>query len=878
MSDAVVTRTTCPYCGVGCGLVVSARAALQPAPIDPTALEVRADPDNPSNFGRICLKGATLADTLGLENRLLHPEIGARRASWDEALETVARGFAEAIATHGPDAVAFYVSGQLLTEDYYVANKLMKGFIGSANIDTNSRLCMASAVAGHKRAFGADVVPPAYADIEQAELFVIVGANMAWCHPVLFQRIAEAKRANETARIVVVDPRRTATCDAANLVLPIRPGTDAMLFNGLLSYIGRADALDWAYLDAHTEGVGAAMAAARETAPSVPAVAQACGLEEEAVAQFYRWFCGTPRTLTFFSQGVNQSSSGTDKVNAIINAHLATGRVGKPGAGPFSLTGQSNAMGGREVGGLANQLAAHMDFTPENVARVAGFWRAPRIAKRPGLKAVELFEALDRRAIKALWVMCTNPAVSMPNADMVERALRGCELVVVSDCTRTDTTACADVLLPAAAWGEKSGTVTSSERRISRQRAFLAPAGESRPDWWIVTEVARRMGFEAAFPYRSPADIFREHAALSALENGGDRAFDIGALARLSDEQYDALEPARWPAPAAGAAQKDALARVQRPGGALFRDGNFFTATGKARLVPIRPRRPMSLPDERHPLILNTGRTRDQWHTMTRTGKSARLSAYRPEPFVQVNPLDARRFAVATGQLAELRHDDACMLARVEVTDEVQPGQVFAPMHWSAPFAKDARVGVLLAALTDPLSGQPELKHGAVSLSAYRPAWHGFVLSRRPISVHFEGCAYCVRAIGKAHVRYELAGDRAPASWPGWARAALGEGGERGGRAEGGERGGRAESGERRDPAENAEHRKRRERGEWIELHDPAAGRYRAALVVGRELDACVFIARGVEALPDRARLAGMIDGETIDTSARLALLAGAPR
>jgi assimilatory nitrate reductase catalytic subunit len=624
-----------------------------------------------------------------------------------------------------------------------------------------------------------------------------------------------------------------------------------MLFNGLLTYIGRVDALDWAFLDARTEGIGAAMAAARETAPSIPAVAQACGLEEEAVAQLYRWFCGAPRTLTFFSQGVNQSSSGTDKVNAIINAHLATGRIGVPGTGPFSLTGQSNAMGGREVGGLANQLAAHMDFTPDNVARIARFWGASRVAERPGRKAVELFDAVDAGEIKALWIMCTNPAVSMPRADKIERALRRCGLVVVSDCTRTVTTACADVLLPAAPWGEKSGTVTSSERRISRQRAFLAPAGESRPDWWIVTQVARRMGFGAAFPYRSPADIFREHAALSAFENDGARAFDIGALANLRDEEYDALMPVQWPAPAGGASP--------------FTGGRFFTPTGKACLVPIRPRRPKTLPDERHTLILNTGRTRDQWHTMTRTGKSMRLTSHRPEPFVQVNPQDARRFGVADGQLAELRRDEARMLARVEVTEDVQPGQVFVPMHWSARFAKDARAGALLAALTDPISGQPELKHGAVALAAYRPAWHGFVLSRRGMIDStprgmierrepagsgasraadagdrlFEYCTYLVHAKSKGHVRHELAGDGAPDSWPAWARAVLGES------------------------------------GDWIELHDTGAGRYRAALVVDAELDACVFIARGADALPDRGRLATLFEAETIDGPTRLRILAG---
>src|SRR5690606_11460817 len=502
--------------------------------------------------------------TIGPDDRLLHPEIRGVRASWHAALEHVARGFAAAVEAHGPDSVAFYVSGQLLTEDYYVANKLMKGFIGSANIDTNSRLCMASAVAGYRRAFGADIVPNEYADLEKADLIVIVGSNTAWRHPVLYQRIAAAKASKPGLRVIVVDPRRTATCDAADLHLAIRPGTDVTLFNGLLNHLRRDDALDYEFLDAHTEGFGAAMRVARETAPSIPAVADACGVAEQDVAELYRAFVRSSRTITLFSQGVNQSSSGTDKVNAIVNVHLATGRIGKPGAGPFSLTGQPNAMGGREVGGLANQLAAHMDFSPDGVERLRRFWGSSRVATRPGLKAVELFDAVERGKIKALWIMSTNPAVSMPDADRVRRALRRCELLVVSDCVRrSDTIDHADVLLPAATWGEKCGTVTNSERRISRQRAFLPLPGEAMPDWWIVTQVARRMGFGDAFRYESPADVFREHARLSAFENGGTRAFDIGALAEVTDDEYDALAPTQWPLPAAAASSPPVGAAVQ---------------------------------------------------------------------------------------------------------------------------------------------------------------------------------------------------------------------------------------------------------------------------------------------------------------------------
>ncbi|HJR71384.1 MAG TPA: molybdopterin-dependent oxidoreductase, partial [Gammaproteobacteria bacterium] len=410
-------RTTCPYCGVGCGLT-AARAGAGAGEV-----EIRGDPEHPANLGRICSKGAALAETLDLDGRLLHPKIRGERVSWDAALAAVADGFSRAIAAHGPDSVAFYVSGQLLTEDYYVANKLMKGFIGSANIDTNSRLCMASAVAGYKRAFGADTVPNDYTDLEQAELVVLVGSNLAWCHPVLFQRLSAAKAANQKLRVVLVDPRRTQTAELADLVLQLRPGSDVTLFNGLLNHLRREDALDLEFLDGHTEGFGAALRVAKESAASIPAVASACGLAEDDVLEFYRWFARTPRTVTAFSQGVNQSTSGTDKVNAIVNVHLATGRIGKPGTGPFSITGQPNAMGGREVGGLANQLAAHMDFAPAHVERVGRFWGAPRVATKPGLKAVDLFDAAERGAIKALWIMATNPVVSMPDAERVRGAL-----------------------------------------------------------------------------------------------------------------------------------------------------------------------------------------------------------------------------------------------------------------------------------------------------------------------------------------------------------------------------------------------------------------------------------------------------------------------
>ena len=513
-------RTTCPYCGVGCGVLATANPD--------GGVAVAGDPRHPANFGRLCSKGSALGETMSLEGRLLKPMIGGRAASWDELLDLVASRFASAIEEHGLDSVAFYVSGQLLTEDYYVANKLMKGFIGSANIDTNSRLCMSSSVAGHKRAFGADVVPGVYEDLELADLVVLVGSNLAWCHPVLFQRLIAAKEKRGT-KIVVIDPRATPTAEAASLHLPLAPGSDVALFNGLLAHLDANGAVDAAYVERHASGFAEALSCAK--ASTIEEVARQTDLSVKALLAFYDLFLRHERAVTAYSQGVNQSSAGTDKVNAIINCHLASGRIGRPGMGPFSVTGQPNAMGGREVGGMANMLAAHMDLdNARHRDLVRRYWKAPRMAEKPGLKAVDLFRAVGEGRIKALWIMATNPVDSLPEADEVRSALRRCPFVVVSDITfETDTAACADVLLPSLGWGEKDGTVTNSERRISRQRSFLPAPGEARPDWWQMAEVGKRLGFPAAFSYRNAAEIFAEHAGLSAFGNEGSRAFDIGA-------------------------------------------------------------------------------------------------------------------------------------------------------------------------------------------------------------------------------------------------------------------------------------------------------------------------------------------------------------
>ena len=455
------------------------------------------------------------------------------RVAWSDALDHVAHRFQHIIARDGPGAVAFYLSGQLLTEDYYVANKLMKGFIGSANVDTNSRLCMASSVAGHRRAFGADTVPGCYEDLDEADLLVLVGSNAAWCHPVLFQRMLVNKQ-KRGARIVVIDPRRTDTVGDDDLFLGLKPGTDTALFCGLLVHLADNGALDRDYIERYTTGFDDAIARARSMAGSVGATALATGLSEQDVATFFQMFANTPRVVTLYSQGVNQSAQGTDKVNAIVNCHLATGRIGKLGASPFSLTGQPNAMGGREVGGLANQLAAHMGFTPPDIDRVRRFWKAPRIATHEGLKAVQMFEAIARGEIKALWVMGTNPAVSLPNADVVREALKKLELFVVSENVRFQRHRRRRRACAAAGAGlgreirhrDQFGAAHLAAARVPAvRRARRGPTGGSSARSPSGSALARRSTSASA------ADIFREHAALSAFENGGGRDFDIGALA-----------------------------------------------------------------------------------------------------------------------------------------------------------------------------------------------------------------------------------------------------------------------------------------------------------------------------------------------------------
>jgi assimilatory nitrate reductase catalytic subunit len=793
-------RTTCPYCGVGCGLLARATGG--------GSAEIAGDPEHPANFGKLCSKGAALGETLGLKGRLLYPMIrdaqgSLQRVDWGAALDRVANGFLQAVANHGPESVAFYLSGQLLTEDYYVANKLMKGFIGSANVDTNSRLCMASSVAAHRRAFGSDTVPGNYQDLDQADLVLLVGSNAAWCHPVLFQRMMEARERRGT-RIVVIDPRRTATAGEADLFLQIEPGMDTVLFCGLLADLADKDALDRRFIATHTEGFESAVARAREIAPALERVAEQTGIAKADIIRFYELFRTTELSVSCFSQGVNQSAQGTDKANAIINCHLATGRIGRPGMGPFSLTGQPNAMGGREVGGLANQLAAHMNFTPDAVDRVGRFWKSESVAKSEGLKAVQLFDAVERGEIKALWIMATNPAVSLPRAGAVAQALGKLELLVVSENVLANDTVQngAHVLLPATAWGEKDGTVTNSERRISRQRAFLCTPGEAKPDWKIVSEVAARMGFASAFDYASSADVFREHAALSGFENNGTRDFDIGGLAGLTNDAFEAMEPVLWPV----------RAKHDAPQSRFFFAGGFFTANGRAKFVPPADPKLCEPLSPAFPLRLNTGRIRDQWHTMTRSGLSPRLGQHLPEPFVEVHPDDAAKYQLKDGGFARVKSPYGEARYKVKIESGQRRGSLFAPIHWSLNTSSDARIGDVVTPATDPYSGQPEAKATAVSIEPVALPLAGFAISHAPI--HLPRDVWWSRVALENGQGVLFAGDRDVSFW-------------------------RELAARSRTPG-----------SEIVEYEDAGSTTYRAAIVDNERLVFCLFVGPAGKSVP----------------------------
>lgn len=718
------TKTTCPYCGTGCG-VIAEHDGRQ-------IINVRGDPDHPANFGRLCTKGSTLHLTVAPETRALRalvPELRTskdtvrQQVTWDRALNHAAERFAAVIREHGPDAVAFYISGQLLTEDYYVFNKLAKGLIGTNNVDSNSRLCMSSAVTGYKATLGADAQPCAYEDIDQTDCLFITGSNTAYAHPIVFRRIEDARKRNPDLKLIVADPRRTDTAEAADLHLAILPGSDVALYHGMLHVMLWEGLCDQDFIAAHTEGFDALRETVRDYTPAV--AAQLCGVPEADIVTAARWLGARgKKAISLWCQGLNQSAQGTNNNAALIHLHLATGKIGKPGCGPFSLTGQPNAMGGREVGAMANLLSAHRDLSnAEHRSEIARFWGVPSVPQKPGLTAIELFNAVAEGKVKALWIACTNPAQSLPESDKIKAALAACDFVVVQEAAaHTDTTAYADLLLPAAAWGEKEGTVTNSERRITRLKAAVPAAGEARPDWRIATEFAHTLGAalgcasdaKRLFPYACAEDVFKEHR-----ESTRGRDLDITGLS------YGLLEqrgPQQWPFPEG----------AETGGKRLYEDDVFATPSGRARFVNLKPAPTAETPSSRLPFRLTTGRLRDQWHGMSRTGTVARLYAHAPEPQLEMNPNDVFRRGLQDGDLVRVKNKRGNFVARVKATAAQRSGQLFMPMHWGGQFMRGGGANTLTTPVFDPVSKQPELKHAAVGVEKFESRWRIVALFRAP--------------------------------------------------------------------------------------------------------------------------------------------------
>lgn len=705
-------RSICCYCGTGCGLLVRAR--------DGAVSDVRGDPDHPVNAGRLCAKGALLGQAVSAEGRLLHPLVRDRRGShtrvtsWDEAVERVASTLRRAIEEDGPDSVMMYGSGQLMTEDYYLFGKLAKGFIGTNNQDTNSRLCMASAVTAYQLTLGADAPPASYEDIDHAETILILGANVEACHPILFDRIRARKRSGgDRVQIVVVDPRRTRTAELADVHLPVRPGTDVALLLALLAEVDRAGGVDREFVERHTSGWDQARAAlAGWSAERGAAVAD---IDAQTLLDLARRIARGGPLLSLWTMGANQSTSGVAKNLALINLALATGNIGRPGAGPFSLTGQPNAMGGREAGGLATTLPGHRFVaSAEDRAAVEEAWGRPpgSISARRGLTALEMIDALERDELRVVWIVATNPVASLPNSDRVRRAFERAELVVVQDAYHpTETTRVGDVLLPAAQWSERAGTMTNSERRVCLLERIAEPPGEALPDWQIICRIAAALGFGDDFDYPDVEAIFEEYRELT---RGRDLDITSVSYARLRASSGGV----QWPAPEGGTA-----GAVGVDGGSprLFEDRRFLTSDGRARFqVPVfEPPHDELTPE--YPLALVTGRVKDQWHTMTRTGKVPKLNRRDPAPLLEVHPADAAAAGVQDGARTRVVGRRGAFLMAARITERIRQGTVFAPFHWGELWDRDGGANRVTSEAVDARSRQPELKFAAVRLERIEP-------------------------------------------------------------------------------------------------------------------------------------------------------------
>ncbi|WP_271764880.1 nitrate reductase [Aquimarina algiphila] len=709
-------KTTCSYCGVGCGII---------AKKDPKgAITVEGDPDHPVNRGMLCSKGMNLHHVVqDKSDRILYPEMRwskgheRQRVSWDQALDRATSVFDTIIKKYGPDSVGFYVSGQCLTEEYYLVNKLTKGFIGTNNIDTNSRLCMSSAVVGYKQALGEDSVPISYEDIELADCFMIAGANPAWCHPILFRRIEAHKERKPNTKIIVVDPRKTPSCDIADLHLQIFPGTDVILYNAIAKRLIDRKKIDKQFITNHTDDFEKLKTTLQSV--SLSDSAKACGVTVADIKKAATYIADAKGFITLWAMGLNQSSIGVNKNNALLNLSLLTGHIGKPGSGPFSLTGQPNAMGGREVGGMANLLAAHRDLgNDEHRREVANFWGGKEISPKPGYTATEMFDALENGKLKAVWIICTNPLVSLPNSNKVEKALQNAKFVVVQDIShRAETLEFADLVLPAAGWAEKEGTMTNSERRITYLNKVVDPPGEALPDVEILWKFAQRMGYKG-FDYTSAEEVYKEHCRLTK-----GTSIDVSGLSYSRLKMEGSFQ---WPVPESNHSGTPRL----------FEDKKFYTDTGNAKFIVPKFNKPTSeLLTEKHPLILTTGRVRDQWHTRTKTGKVNKLITHIPDPYLEINQVDAFLRKLKDGDIAVVESRRGKVQVKVKVSDNIGKGVVFLPMHWGKVMGNDyGRANNLTTDILDPISKEPDFKYSAVQVSK-------FVKSKQKICIIGAGTA-----------------------------------------------------------------------------------------------------------------------------------------
>ena len=704
------STSICCYCGVGCGVVVNKQKN--------GTITVEGNKDYPVNKGMLCSKGLNLHYTANdKSDRLLYPQMRynknmpLQRVSWDEALQRTAAVFKTFINKYGPDSVAFYASGQCLTEEYYVVNKLMKGFIGSNNIDTNSRLCMSSAVAAYKMALGEDTVPLCYDDIELADCFYVTGANPAWCHPILWRRVEAHKAANPHIKIIVVDPRVTDTCSFADLHLQINPGTDITLNHAIGRLLIENGNIDIEFIRNYADGFEKYSQLVFER--TVARSAEICGVTEDNLRLAAKYIGEAKDFISMWTMGLNQSSVGVNKNLSLINLNLITGHIGKPGSGPLSLTGQPNAMGGREVGGLSNLLPAHRDLkNPIHREEVQKFWKGKEISPQPGLTATEMFEALADGRLKAIWIMCTNPLTSLPNVRLAEQALKKAKFVVVQDISnKPETLAYADVILPAAAWAEKEGTMTNSERRISYLNKIIDPPGEALPDAEIICRFAQKMGYPG-FNYKSSAEIYAEHVKLTAKTK-----IDVSALSYQTLQEQQSVQ---WP-----------YKKNTKAGGTqrLFTDNRFFTPSGKAVIYAVPDAVTSEKTDRDYPYILTTGRVRDQWHTMSKTGKVSKLNQHLKESFLEINPIDAATLKLKEGDVAIITSRRGEVRVKATITSRIKQGVVFVPMHWGKILGNDLhRINNVTNHAVDPVSKEPDFKYCAVNIKPYQKPFQRIVI------------------------------------------------------------------------------------------------------------------------------------------------------